>query len=89
MTQDEWKQIPRKLRAALVQIQGTGKPTISTDTDNELVRRGWVIEGIRNVFKRGYEGHLIQTDETYIGLVLSFEGRKAWNLRPLSTGGKP
>lgn len=86
--QNEWKRIPRKLRAALVQIQGTGTPTISEDTTNELLRRGWILEGSRRVYKRGYENALITTDEWVNGWRLSTEGRYAWNERPLGNGGQ-
>lgn len=87
-TMNEWKRIPRKLRAALVQMAGTGNPTMSTDTQHELERRGWLIEGNRRMYEVGYERQLITTDDYYIGSVLSYEGRKVWNSRPTGNGYK-
>lgn len=80
MTQNEWKQIPRKLRAALVQINSYGVPTLSADTEQEMLRRGWMEQGTRHVFINR-NGSAVRTDATYTDWVPTFEGVKARNLQ--------
>lgn len=72
----DWKQIPRKLRAGLVQINGNLTITITDETKRELMRREWIEEALvmRFIDHRGNR-------EQMWGLRLTFEGQKIFEGR--------